>query len=197
MTTKKNEKYYYNILDLDETLIHSETVFYENYDFYFKLNNSLFFCKKRPYLDLFLKYCFKHYRVAIWSAGKANYVNLVCNNLFFNKPYQPEFIWSRNKCTFIDSKIKRLLFPNKNYLYYKKLEKICKKKEYNIDSKNILIIDDNKNTYKQNIRNAINLLPFDDVYNKNDMEFFRLIILLDKLENVPDVTLYYNKLIKI
>ena len=64
------------ILDIDETLIHTENVpdeYAAQYDYDFKFNGrgkSEFYTKKRPYLEQFLDYAFENFDVAIWTAAE-------------------------------------------------------------------------------------------------------------------------------
>lgn len=66
------------ILDLDETLIHSSSkelgrpCDFRVFDFH---------VYKRPYLDKFLTEVFSYYKVAIWSTGSDDYVDLLAKEI--------------------------------------------------------------------------------------------------------------------
>ena len=50
----------------------------------------------RPYLKVFLDYCFEHYRVGVWSIGQPGYVNAIVKHLF--EGYEPEFVYNFTNC---------------------------------------------------------------------------------------------------
>ena len=77
------------ILDLDETLIHSDECCIHTDAMSFKINIisgsaglEEFNVYMRPGLKDFLNYCLDNFRVAIWSAGIAEYVEEITNYIF-------------------------------------------------------------------------------------------------------------------
>lgn len=73
------------ILDLDETLIHSETnpTKMINPDFTFTITGEKYYVRKRPGLDQFLVYLFKKFKViGVWTAATRDYATKIVNNIF-------------------------------------------------------------------------------------------------------------------
>lgn len=70
-------------LDLDLTLIYAETFIlgYVDPDFDFKLDQTTFYVNKRPHLDDFLDFCFKHFNVSIITASTKDYASQIVENL--------------------------------------------------------------------------------------------------------------------
>lgn len=106
----------------------------------------------RPHLQEFLNFCKEHFQiVAIWSAGTKEYVESVIK-LFGDKfLFKPHFYMTKNDLTYIDDN------------FYKSLNKIYEEKKYLskiINSNNTIIIDDNENTFKLNVGNAIHIPQF-------------------------------------
>jgi TFIIF-interacting CTD phosphatase-like protein len=172
------------ILDIDNTLIYSSSKDINDKDFILTFDNTehKYYVKKRPYLDEFLNYCNKHFRIAFWSAGESEYVKNILKNIIINIE-EPVFIWSFDKCT-----IKRHTIFFESYAYiYKKLKKIWKNKKYNATKKDTLILDDTPSTYKYNYGNAIYIDKFDG--DESDYELKRVIELLKILKDSEDVRL--------
>lgn len=73
------------LLDLDETLIHTDFVEPERFDFTLKIHNGIKFQKGwvsvRPHLDLFLKTVSSHYELWIWTAGTKQYADYVIDKI--------------------------------------------------------------------------------------------------------------------
>jgi len=77
------------ILYLDETLIHSSS---KELDRACDFRVFDFFVYKRPHLDNFLYEAFSNYKVAIWSTGSDDYVDLLAKEIL-SEGLQFEFIW--------------------------------------------------------------------------------------------------------
>ena len=67
------------VLDLDETLIHSSTVFRANshavLDIYLEGKDCVFYVFKRPYVDLFLEIVSRWYRLVVFTASLPEYAH--------------------------------------------------------------------------------------------------------------------------
>lgn len=103
------------ILDLDNTLVHAVEpeefkdvtygVYKPDFEIHNKEENYKFLVFKRPYVDDFLKYLFKHTsKVIVWSAGTKDYVDLVVKKLFHRR--KPYLVLSR--ATFNTAKTKNI-----------------------------------------------------------------------------------------
>lgn len=170
------------ILDIDETLIHSEWLpndsLKENqYDFKFQLGDVdldfSFFTIKRPYLKEFLDYVFDNFDVAIWTAASHDYATEILKGI--NIPIKGlKFFYSKNSCTL------KLDYDTYQYYGVKNLSKISK----NFDLNKVLIIDDIQKTAVNNYGNLIRIKPFES--NLNDTELLKLISYLEIIKNEPN-----------
>jgi RNA polymerase II subunit A small phosphatase-like protein len=164
------------ILDLDETLIHSEFEYQMegNYDFKISFDDdSLIFVKKRPNLNIFLEYAFKNFKVAIWTASTEKYAKSILEQCKVDIK-KLEFLWTREKCII------------KNGFYHSYGLKNLSNINY-IELKDILIIDDVEETASNNPDNLILIKPY--IYGK-DKELLEIIKYLEIVKNEPD----YRKL---
>ena len=87
------------ILDVDETLIHTELNEYEC-DFTMKFDDGddyTYSVIKRPHLDRFLKYAFENFRVGIFTMAKFVYVEKIMQNLGVDMK-KFEFVFDREYC---------------------------------------------------------------------------------------------------
>jgi RNA polymerase II subunit A small phosphatase-like protein len=165
------------ILDLDETLIHTESVPKEyegQYDFDFKfkgIGQSLYYTKKRPYLKQFLDYIFENFDVAVWTAAGVDYAKEVLNGLEINEE-KLKFFYTKDNCTI------KLNYDYSDYYGIKNLNKLKKR---GIDLDRVLIIDDKVETAINNYGNLIHIKPFTD--DKNDTELLKLISYLEKIKD--------------
>ena len=152
------------ILDLDETLVHSndslellnELGIYtdpQNYDLRertYKVNMDDVVYKKgegiktemwgifRPHVKEFLADCFRYFKVvAIWSAGKRNYVNVILDRLFTDVGYRPHIIWTYDEIEIFQSSHNKILVKPIS----KMIEKIPGLNKY-MSLENTFIVDD-------------------------------------------------------
>lgn len=100
----------------------------------------------RPHLTEFLIFCFSYFKVvAVWSAGKYNYVHKVVEHIF--KGIQmPHIILTYDDCDDIDEHI------------YKPLDRIFSKMSQYMNYKNTFALDDTESTFSRNESNGI-LIP--------------------------------------
>lgn len=172
------------ILDMDETLIHTES-FEDNYlpegsyDFKFpihdKYDEKWYYTIKRPFLDEFLKYAFDNFKVAVWTAGSRDYATTVMNGVGIDID-KLEFFWTRERCT-----IKYDYMTMQNY-GQKSLNKVHK--SFGWDLNKILIVDDVEKTAINNYGNLILIKSF--LYDRNDTELLKLINYLETIKDSPN-----------
>jgi len=159
------------VLDLDETLISVKLEPFKDFDFKFKIQGTLFYCKKRPSLDLFLKYVFKHFdTVNIWTAATAEYARKIINNIMSREQI--------SKMTFIKTR-KDLSYDHQGKIY-KPLEKIFIDpiaRSNNINKKNTIMIDDKVDFMIDNLGNSIIIPAFRG--QDKDRYLPKLLIVLD------------------
>jgi RNA polymerase II subunit A small phosphatase-like protein len=165
------------ILDLDETLIHTENVpdsFADQYDYDFKFKGngiSLYYTKKRPYLQQFLDYAYANFDIAVWTAAGEDYAKEILKNIgILEKSLL--FFYTKDNCT-----IKRD-YETSDYYGIKNLNKL-KKKGFDLDR--VLIVDDRRETAINNYGNLILIKPFTD--NNDDTELLKLISYLETIKD--------------
>jgi RNA polymerase II subunit A small phosphatase-like protein len=171
------------ILDLDETLIHSSvTELGRACDF----NVFDFFVYKRPHLDQFLMQTFSNYKVAVWSTGSDDYVDLLAKEIL-PEGFQFEFVWGRSRCT-----ARRMSAEDVDFGYtdpgridYIKPIKKLRNKGY--IRERILIVDDSPHKVSDNYGNAIYVSEFTG--NASDDELLRLSEYLKRIADEPNYRL--------
>lgn len=82
------------IFDLDETLVFATD---EELEYSCDFEAYHYFVYKRPYLNEFLSFCSKHFRLAVWTSSNAFYAAHVVNHVFPDE-IELEFIWDRSRC---------------------------------------------------------------------------------------------------
>jgi len=181
------------ILDLDETLIHSEEfprTKPNNQKFDFKVHcegdDYWFMTKKRPFLDEFIKYVFENFDVGIWTASTRDYASIVLENIGIDES-KLKFFYTRENCSL------RLDYLTNSYYGIKNLQKLKKRawaKQYTKkigqerELDRILIVDDIAETATNNRSNLILIKPFE--FNENDTELLKLISYLEKIKDEPN-----------
>lgn len=93
----------YAILDLDHTLINTETtsqpnpILEEHCDFHFKLQGHHYYVFKRPGVDQFLDTLIKNFKgIAVWTAAMATYAKQIIKGLFgIKRAPSLILIWTR------------------------------------------------------------------------------------------------------
>lgn len=177
---KRNKDKTLLVLDLDETLIHSE---YDNPVYEFDFIVFDYKVKKRPFLDEFIKACSKEYLLAIWSSGSHDYVEAIVKEIIPENIHL-EFIWGRSKATYQPSNnIYDWATPNLDHFDY--LKRLTKIKKLGFGMERALIVDDSPHKSKANYGNAIYVNEF--LGDKNDKELFYLQKYLMELKDVKNV----------
>lgn len=166
------------ILDIDETLIHTEerllyqkTASKKNYDFETEFDGVLFSTVKRPFLKEFIDYAFSNFNIAIWTAATRDYAESILKNIGINED-DLIFFYCEENCT-----IRRDMESMKTY-GVKNLNKLRKK---GIDLERVLIVDDIAETAINNYGNLIHIKGFYD--DLNDVELLKLISYLEKIKH--------------
>lgn len=132
------------ILDLDETLINSEEV--KKFDasryrekmnkFEWEKMGNEYYVFKRPGLDKFFKFIFKHFDVSIWTAGSKNYALWIAEHVLHvgtkERPIKHIFFDYHCKCSEEMGHCKKDLTT---------LSNVFGLKDYDVDD--MLIVDDN------------------------------------------------------
>lgn len=166
------------ILDVDETLIHTEI---DNpdcaYDFImeFKDDNYIYYTSLRPYLNQFLDYAFSNFQVAIFTTAEYVYIKSIIKHLKVDMS-KFKFIYDRQYC---NTKYNHLTgFRD----HIKKLSRV--RNAFNFPLENMLILDDKPETASENYGNLIPIKPF--YFDKNDTELLKLISYLETIKDVEN-----------
>jgi len=181
------------LLDLDETLIHSEEFprtqpSEKDFDFRigFKGEDYWYMTKKRPFLDEFIKFSFENFDVGVWTASTDDYATIVLENIGIDKNLLKCF-YTRENCGM------RLDYETNSYYGVKNLQKLKKRswsKLYTTkvsqmrELDRILIVDDIAETAVNNRSNLILIKPF--YFDNNDTELLKLISYLQKIKDEPN-----------
>ena len=156
------------VLDLDETLVSVTLTPVKHYDFRFSLQNQAYYVRKRPYLDLFLKYIFKKFQsVSVWTAATKPYAIQVINGCFTQQ--------QRNALAFLRTRDDLNVAENGNYT--KPLQRIFKSHS-TIKAHNTIMIDDRRTAMSENLGNAI-IVPAWKGSDDKDKSLAQLIIVLN------------------
>lgn len=170
------------ILDLDETLIHSESMrdelaLNQNYEYDFKFKNfgrTFYYTNKRPYLEQFLEYAYENFDVAIWTAAGEDYAKEILKNIGILES-SLKFLYTKDKCT---------LRVNHDYSKYYGVKNLNKIRKIGYDLNRVLIIDDIRETAVENYGNLILIKSF--INNSDDCELLKLISYLEKIKDEPN-----------
>ena len=160
------------ILDIDETLLHATE---EPLELEHHFETKLYYVYQRPFLNEFLQFCIKHFKVAVWTTGGEEFAYTMVDNIFPDN-YPLEFIWSKDRCTHV---FDPELYQNG---YLKNLKKV-KKKGYRLEE--VLMIDDTPSKLKKNYGNLVTIAEF--TANQDDKELLRLMKYLEVLNQVENI----------
>lgn len=110
---------------------------------------------KRPGLHEFLLFCFQHFRiVAVWSAGKARYVEGICNEIFKDL-CDPHIIFTWDHCE-----------SGEDYLEKPLSKMIGDFNDKRMTIANTVVIDDRESTFSDvNPNNGILIPAYDPIMN--------------------------------
>lgn len=199
-------------MDLDETLIHSETIPHGtngsgDYDFVIELGNNpsydvtcsifpefpLTQCQTqgfgvyvRPYCHEFLSRMSKIFEIGIFTASTKPYCDPVVDSFDFQGIIKHRLY--RNHCTRVKSKsIFLTLFQEK---YVKDLRTVA-----NWDNRNIIIIDNLVYSFAGDMKNGIPIKPY--IKGKTDYELEYIANMLSGVQQDTDVTEYLRDVFKL
>jgi len=177
-TNKKKKKTL--VLDLDETLVHSNFFPFSNRPsdviIQIEIENKIhdIHVLVRPYVKEFLNHMSKFYEIIIFTASLSKYANPLLNQIDEKKIL--DFRLFREHCTLI------------NTAFVKDLTKLGR------DLKDIIIVDNSPVAYALNQYNGFPIKSwFEDL---NDNELLKSIPVLEFLSYVPDVRDYIKKIVK-
>lgn len=141
-------------LDLDETLVHSSPETPPGkFDFIVRPEidgrKVEFFVSKRPFVDEFLENLSKKYEIVVFTAGIEEYASLVIDKIDGNKVISHRLY--RDSCKENDGR------------FVKDLSGLGR------DLKNVVLVDDNPNSYEFQPDNAIRIKPFIDDFEDGEL----------------------------
>ena len=168
------------ILDLDETLVHSQfTPFSRKSDFILNINiegeNKTLYVLKRPHVDKFLYELSMMYEIIIFTASISQYANPLLDELDKNRYIKYRLF--REHCTFARG------------IYIKDL-KIFERK-----INNMIIIDNNPLSYDNNIENGIPILSWYEDINDNELLILLPLLKYMSNSNIEDVRPVINQVV--
>lgn len=176
---KSEEDKYLIVLDIDGCLIHrlfnkkrkgkkNYNKLIKNKNPSFTIRDGLYDIYKRPFLDDFLDFLFKHYKIAIWGDAVKWNINALTEKLFPDVPgfnngkSNLEFVWS------IDNMIDKEL---------KSIDIIEKYSNQKWNRTNTIIIEDNNYKIAENTKQNTIIIPS---YQVNNDEWDCVLLLLKK-----------------
>lgn len=172
------------ILDLDETLIHTDFDYkFQKHDVYLKLimedsMESILPINIRPYLKEFLEFTSTHFEIAVFTASCKEYAEMLAKHLDPDKKYF-KYVFSRESCVIYKK------------LYLKFIE------IFNVHPKNCIIVDNSLFSFAYNLSNGILVTSFYDEKDDEDLlslkEFLEAAIIdssdcRDKIETTFEFT---------
>ena len=175
----KNTKKKTLVLDLDETLVHSQFMeFSDKSDLVIQIEieNEIhdIHVKVRPGVKEFLEKMDKIYELVVFTASISKYADPLLD-LIDKKGYCPYRLF-REHCTLI------------NTTFVKDLQRLGR------DIKNIIIVDNSPVSYALHPENGLRILTwFED---KSDRELYKITPILQFLSSVPDVREYIPKFVE-
>jgi carboxy-terminal domain RNA polymerase II polypeptide A small phosphatase len=162
------------VLDLDETLIHvSTTPIFDKPDFTFSINGLKYYGRRRPGLEVFLKYVFSNFdTVSVWTAGVKQYAQRVIDKIMTpTQRKQLAFFYTRANLSVMS-----------NGMYNKPLETIFmtpKAQKMGIKHDNTIMVDDRGEVLQANPGNGIEISSWTG--HHQDRCLWQLIIIIDGL----------------
>jgi len=157
------------VLDLDETLIHTEVVPIDDADFVFTLAASdgdglqHMYVRKRPHAERFLREVSKHFEIIIFTASERPYAENVLSQLDPDGSFI-DYVLCREDCLFIEGE------------FVKDLNTLGR------DMRRVALVDNRPEMYCFQINNGIPISSwFDD---RQDCELLRLLPSLERLASI-------------
>lgn len=181
------------ILDLDETLIHSEDyVPGRNYDYVFVMDNLTFPHKKdeigvffRPYLMEFLEKLSKKFELVIFTAGRQDYADHILNRIDPENKFFAHRLY-RQHCDLVEGS----MIGTKKDLHIKCLQLLSNRKK-----EDLLIVDNLVYSYALDLENGIPIRSY--INGKNDCELEFLADALSDLKSFMDSRMYIREKLRL
>jgi TFIIF-interacting CTD phosphatase-like protein len=176
------------VLDLDETLIHTQIEKPLVCDFNFTLSGVKYYSTKRPGLSNFLNFAFGHFEsVNIWTAATTEYAQKILEQILTKQQQESLYIiYTRND------------LKQTTTGFYKPLTVMfsdMRAKNINMRSINTIMIDDREDVMIANRGNGILVTPW--VGQQDDIILYQLVIVLKiMLDNGLKMS-KFNKVIKL
>lgn len=160
------------ILDLDETLIHASKVpLTRAHDFV----AGPYFVYKRPYLEEFIDFCFRFFKVAVWTSSSQLYAQTIAETLF-SQGYSLEFLFARDRC------VRRFDPELQSFFYIKDLSKV-KKKGYTLEQ--IIMLDDTPQKLSRHYGNLVRVKEWLGDESDDELKIIQPFLLeLNKQSNI-------------
>lgn len=163
------------ILDIDETLIHTEMQPKNKPYFTITVAGTKYFVTPRPGLKEFLDYIFKRFKtVNIWTAATREYAYLIMSHILNKKQQSQLRFFNTREHTHMGAKPLSLIFNGE----------LAKK--HNVCEHNTIIIDDRMDVSRFNLGNAIIVPPW--LGSGHDDYLYKLMIILDGILSKKIVT---------
>ena len=186
------------ILDIDDTLIKTVSINEDtditslniNHEFkIIKLPNFLGVVYIRPYLLKFLKFCFSYFNIGFWTSGSTLYCREILKLILTNEQYeQTNLILARDNNNYVDIKT-NIIYRNviHNDIILKPLHLLWNDKIHSttFNSKNTLIIDNNKEISNSNFTNSILIDDFNII--KHDIGLCYISNILNIIKGYSDI----------
>jgi len=171
------------VLDLDETLVHSDpdrhdyrSVKHINFETYrFKIDNIYFTSQVRPYIFDFLTNVSRYYDIAVFTSSKQCYADTILDAIDPENKWFTERYYYHN-CTVLGDDGPAI----------KDLDILNRKLEH------VVLVDDNITVYQEHIPNLIQIQEWTG-HNQYDMELLDLSLILETVAFSKDVRKELNK----
>ena len=160
------------ILDLDETLIYATE---EKLDREPDFIVGQYFVYKRPFVELFLKFCFENFEVAVWTTATKSYAEEILKEILKDNQTL-KFLWTRERCTLAFDEEER------EHFFVKRMSKI-RRRGYNLNA--VIVVDDSPNVWKDSYGNLVRVNKFEGDENDDELKF--LPTYLEKLLDVTNI----------
>jgi hypothetical protein len=149
-----------------------------------KVKEKLVF--KRSYLNIFLRYCFKHFNVGFWSLGETTYVHGILKKILLPEEYKKSICIISRHALLEDAVVYKDSVNKKTYKIPYINDKTIKELTYiynnKITSKNTLLLDDSLIHKGINPRNTI-LIPAYEYSIVDDRVLYILVKEFDKIKH--------------
>lgn len=173
------------VLDVDQTLIQSEYIkgtskekveqkFKKDLEKFenFRVCNNEYLTFVRPYIRDFIKFCFDHFNVIIWSSATPDYLQEILEYLVYPVSYPLEVL-SRVDCISV------------NFNYLKELAYISN--GYDVSLDDVVAVDDSVSCYSSGYANVLKIPAFSIYSNDTEKHKTILSIMQDKLLEIKDL----------